>query len=821
MARLLTGSAELIGSWECTSTPPGAAASPADIVPSANWLPARAPGTYAAALREAGAWDGKSALELDHLDVWYRARFVGGGHETIHFDGLATIADIWLNGGHLHHSTNMFLPCAVAAETSAENELHLCFRSLTRWLQTRRGRAHWRTRIATPSGLRFARTTLLGRMPGWCPAIHPVGPWRPVWRQQHEQKPAPQSAELRASVIDGNGRLAVRCILSGAISDDIAPSVEIAGNFVQLQQVSPREFAGVVTIPDVPLWWPHTHGEPRLHQAMLRLGDASHELGCVGFRTIDIDRGTDGRGFGLRVNGVPIFCRGGCWTTPDLAALPADASSYRSWLQVLRDAGGNMVRVGGTMVYEAADFYSMCDELGLLVWQDAMLANFDYPTDEEFRSSLTAELEHFLHGTLHNACLAVFCGGSEVLQQAVMFGVASDRIDDSLYRQVIPQIVERVRPGLPYVANSPSGGDLPFAPNAGVSHYYGVGAYCRPLSDARRAGVRFASECLALANVPCTRTVEQLAVNTSMDPRWKQAVPRDPGAGWDFEDIRDFYLGKLFRTDALATRYGDFPRYLELSRAVSCILLQETFNEWRREASTCRGGLIWQWQDIVPGAGWGVIDSCIRRKPAWYALRQAWRSQQLFMTDEGLNGLVLHVVNEADVPLRGMLRLVSLRDGTTPVRKAERAIEVAARSSFQLSSPELYSGFFDVTYAYRFGARAHDVTIASLEDADTGVLVADACHFPDVSAFQPCDIGLEAALDRDGDGWLLILRCTRFGLFVHVEDEAWVPADNWLHLAPHSERRIRLLPDGDSNLLPRGEICALNMDRVVRYAGQA
>ena len=106
----------------------------------------------------------------------------------------------------------------------------------------------------------------------------------------------------------------------------------------------------------------------------------------------------------------------------------------------------NMVRIGGTMVYEADDFHALCDELGLLVWQDAMLANFDYPTTEAFRASLAAELTQFLDRTQSNPSLAVVCGGSEVLQQSAMLGVPADKVDASLYTEFIPDIVKRLRP---------------------------------------------------------------------------------------------------------------------------------------------------------------------------------------------------------------------------------------------------------------------------------------------------------------------------------------------------------------------------------------
>ncbi len=546
---------------------------PADIAADVIWLPASVPGTFAAALRHAGVWNGQSPLELDQDDIWYRTQFAGGGDETLRFEGLATIADVWLNGTHLFRAENMFLPREIAVRTEHGNRLYICFRSMSGWMQTQRGRARWRTRIAAPPALRFARTALLGHMLGWCLTVHPVGPWRPILRQRRTANYAIRDLDTRVSVSDGNGRLALRCTLDGDVPTGIEAVAEIGGNFGRLTQTAPREFAGDVVVPNVALWWPHTHGIPCLHQTILRVGDALCDLGRIGFRQIAVDRAHDGRGFGLRVNGAAVFCRGACWTTPDIVALPGDAASYRPWLEALRDAGMNMVRIGGTMLYEADDFYALCDELGLLVWQDAMLANFDYPTSAEFRASLAAELRHFLDRTQTNASLAVMCGGSEVWQQAVMFGVPHDRIDDSLYRSIIPEVAARLRPDLPYVLNSPTGGELPFQPDTEVTHYYGVGAYLRPLDDARRAEVRFASECLALANVPCSKTVEELHVSSTTEPRWKQSVPRDPGAGWDFDDVRDHYLAAVFRVDPLQLRYADFERYLELSRAVSCILM--------------------------------------------------------------------------------------------------------------------------------------------------------------------------------------------------------------------------------------------------------
>jgi beta-mannosidase len=166
-------------------------------------------------------------------------------------------------------------------------------------------------------------------------------------------------------------------------------------------------------------------------------GATSHALGSIGFRSIEVERGADGAGFALRVNGVPVFCRGACWTSADLVTLAGTAAQLRHTFALARDAGMNMLRVGGTMVYESDAFYALADEYGMLVWQDFALANFDYPTDAAFNASIEREASQFLIRTRRFAALAVLCGGSEADQQAAMFGLPPSRTaGPAVYRQL-------------------------------------------------------------------------------------------------------------------------------------------------------------------------------------------------------------------------------------------------------------------------------------------------------------------------------------------------------------------------------------------------
>jgi beta-mannosidase len=575
-------------------------------------------------------------------------------------------------------------------------------------------------------------------------------------------------------------------------------------------------------LPDVAAWWPHTHGTPALHAVSVKLGPATIDLGETGFRRIDVDRGTDGRGFGLVINSEPIFCRGAVWASADITALPLGSGAFRPWLERAREAGMNMLRVSGTTVYEDQSFYDLCDELGILVWQDFMFANFDYPADDaSFIASVRREAAEFLSRTQACPSLAVLCGGSEVYQQAAMLGLPQRKYASPLFEEVLPAEAKALRPDVPYVVGSPSGGSLPFTVDAGVGHYFGVGAYLRPLDDARRANVRFASECLAFANVPAdiTRAESMAAVPAVHDPRWKARVPRDAGASWDFEDVRDHYLAELFGVAPARLRYEEPDRYLALSQAAVAEVMGATFAEWQRAGSPTRGGLVLMLQDFRPGAGWGIIDSTGEPKSPWYALKRSFAPLRVAITDEGVNGLALHVANETAATRAVTLELTALRNGRTPVLKAKRDMELAARSNETVSAYELIGSFFDISYAYRFQAPQHDATVVRLVDLATGETLSEAFHFP-LGLARPAETAeIGATIEWDGVGWLMRLKATNLARFVNIADASFRPDDNWFHLSPLVEKVVRLTPRSvpAASTVPLGTVHAINARAAVTY----
>ena len=807
----------LIGDWSLVQTAPGLWRDTGALDITAEWLPAIVPGTVGASLRALGRWRPDDAVGFDAYDFWYRATISGEGPAILRFDGLATIAEVYIDGVLVLASDNMFLAHATTLALTGRHDLHIAFRSLDAHVAGKKGRARWRPRLVKPPALRFARTLLLGHIPGWGPPVHAVGPWRGVSLvDAGAQRIVERRIEARFDR-DGEGLLDVMIRLATPVDGWVTARCGLV-DFVLVDD-GDGVLRGRVEIPDVKRWWPHTHGEPMLYTVQAFVGQETFELGKVGFRTIKVDRDADGKGFGLLVNEVPVFCRGACWTNVDIVALPFSREAYLPPLMLAREAGMNMIRVGGTMGYEGDAFYALCDELGLLVWQDFAFANFDYPaTDDAFRASVVEEAEQFLLRTQASACLAVLCGASEVAQQASMLGMPAALWSNAIFDGVLPDAVAALRRDVPYTPHSPWGGDLPFVAHEGISHYYGVSAHCRPLEEARRAHVRFSAESLGFANVPDVAPFALMPDEPAIEhPNYTERFARDVGASWAFEGIRNHYCEALYGIDIASLRRDDPERFLAFARATSAEVMEATYAEWRRAGSPTRGALVWFLRDLFPGAGWGVIDALNEPKAAYFGLKRAFKPVTVILSDENLNGLLVSLVNETASPRQVRLTLTCLRDGETVVMRASVDLSLQPRATVALAATTLWGGFFDTTYAFRFGEPSHDVTVALLTEAEDDTLIAEAFHFPLERGDARHDLGLGAKLVKDGTEHAIAVATRRFAQSVRIVCEGWRPDDNWFHLTPGLTRTISLRSIRQSDGRPKGVVTALNGSDVVGF----
>ena len=800
---------DLSEGWQVACTSPGRCASPADLDGAGlDWTPAQVPGTAAGAV-------GADGRDFDAQDWWFRARFAAGdpAETELRLDGIATVSEVYLNGALVRESASMFAShrLDVRDRLGPENELVIVCRALAPLLaKRRRPSARWRTRVVNAGNLRWYRTMMFGRSPGFAAGPAPVGPWRPV----SLAVPDPLgSLRIRTRVVGSDGIVTVT-----AADTDAADGYELRIGDAH----APLRHETELVVPGAALWWPHTHGDPALHTLEILGGDTTIASRRIGFRALGWAEDIARDGLDLQVNGVPVWVRGAVWTPADLVSMAPGEARLRALLERVREAGMNMVRVVGTGAYETPAFFDLCDELGILVWQDLMFGNLDYPvSDPEFRAGVLGEAADVLDAVAGRASLAVVCGNNEVEQQPAMMGLDPELGRDTLWDEELAALVDGSGAGCAYVRSTPCGGALPFHANAGVTHYFGVSGYFEPPAAARRAEVRFASECLAFANVP-----DEVAVPVH-HPDWKAGVPRDAGtgwdlgAGWDFDDVRDYYLRFLYGVDPVALRRSDLMRYLELSRHASGEVMAEVMGDWRRDASPCRGALVLWLKDMIAGAGLGVLDHRGAPKVAYHYLRRALAPVAVWMTDEEVNGVDVHVANDRPGELEARLRVALYRDGAARVAEAETELRLAGHETRRLSVEGLVGTFTDAAWAYRFGPPAQHAIVATLHRAGTDGppgaddVASQAFFFP---AGRPterraaAELGLRASVSED----TLRLQADRLVYGVRISAPGFSPVDDAFSVEPGAGRTVALRREDPEARGESAVITALNLEDQVR-----
>ncbi len=828
--------------WQAASAPPDERTDP-ERLDDLAWIPATVPGTAAGARRAAGL----PAGDPDAEDWWFRTSFDAapaepGEEVLLRFGGLATLAEVFLNGEPILTGESMFERYAVdvGARLRGRNELAIRFRGLTPQLATqRRPRARWRTRLVADNNLRWFRTALIGRIPGFAPGPAIVGPWRPV-ELERRRGVVLDDLSVRARLDGADGVVSIRGLLrslDGAPPSDVDVEIDGPSGVTRTTLAGKVDDAGLriegeVRVPNVATWWPHTHGQPALYDVHVGAGDGGSAeplaTARVGFRALaagpsaehDIERD----GLFVQINGVPVFARGALWTPLDVVTLGASEPELRGALEAVRAAGMNMVRLPGFGVYEQDRFHDLCDELGILVWQDLMFMSMDYPFgDEAFGDRAAAEVRTLAGRLGSHPSTAVLCGNSEVEQQVAMLGLDLGLARIPFFDDVAPSVAHEESLDAIYVPSVPWGGDLPMRPDRGVTGYYGVGGYRAPLSDARTSGIRFAGECLAFANVPTDEALAELVPVPPYEafvhnPYWKAGVARDAGSGWDFDDLRDFYFQHVLGIDPGNLRRGDHDRYVELSRAVTGEVMAHVFGEWRRTANPSGGGMILWLRDLVAGAGWGVVDHRGRPKTAYHHLRRILAPTAVWLVDEGIGGVVAHVANDGPEALEATLRLALYTDLELPVGRAEVPLSLPPHGSEHFDVEGALGRFVDAAWAYRFGPPAQDAIVATIErdKSDGTQIVSQAFHFP---AGRPLvqepesRLGLAATATGAGAGGAVRLAVTtrRLAYGVRIHAAGYATSDDAFSVEPGGRRVIELTPRDEGVTFSGGSLTALNL----------
>jgi len=473
----------------------------------------------------------------------------------------------------------------------------------------------------------------------WGPDLAGAGIWKPI---RIESWSIVRLASVRplATVESGRPVLQTEVDLEWATADTgtTTVAVEVAGQLAEIA-VSPADVHASLRIeaPDAQLWWPRGYGDQPLYPTAVRAHAGDHVTdrwdGRVGFRTIVLRTEPDaaGTGFVILVNDAPVYIKGYNWIPDDAFLTRLDADRYRTAIMDAVDSGANLLRVWGGGIYESQYFYTACDELGILVWQDFLFACAAYSEDEPLRTEVEAEARQAITRLSAHPSLAIWNGNNENIWGYIDWGwrpvLAGRAWGNGYYRELLPALVGELDPRTSYSAGSPFSYDDYIHPNDerhGSMHIWDVWNQVDYTTYADYKP-RYASE-FGFQGPPAWSTLTSVVHDQPLDPYGRQMLIHQKAGDGNLKLERGLgdHLPHWRTEPDIAIDDWHWLTQLNQARAV-----RFGIEHFRSLTPLNMGTCVWQLNDNWPVISWAAVDYAGIRKPLWYALRAVYADHLL------------------------------------------------------------------------------------------------------------------------------------------------------------------------------------------------
>jgi len=647
-----------------------------------EWLEATVPGCVHSDLLANGLiedpffGDNEERLQWIELEDWeYRTFFELSpgalGHDRIDlvFEGLDTYADVFLNDSLVLRADNMFrgwrIDCT-GLTRGGRNELRVLFHSPVRTV-----RDEWRALGAElPGGPRvLTRKAAYQYGWDWAPRFVTCGLWRPVRLEAWSGARIVDIRVILKSISSASADLVARIEIESLREMNVSVSL-MNGNGLErgggtITSARRTLLPGMnevdldFTLGEPRLWWPRGYGRQHLYDLIVELEadsgivDVAHRR--TGLREVRLVTEPDGAGesFRFEVNGVPVFMKGANWVPPDAFPGCIEPERYERLVGDAARANMNMLRVWGGGIYESDLFYDLCDEEGILVWQDFMFACAMYPGDEAFLDNVRAEAECVVRRLRGHPCIALWCGNNESAEGWRNWGWQRQygyspgdslrvwRDYEKLFHRLLPRVVSALDGSRGYIPSSPRYGRAdPRSLTEGDSHYWGVWHDGEPFRLYEERVGRFMSE-YGFQSFPCMRTIEGFAApeDHRLDSDAVRAHQKHPRGN----DLIRTYMERDYHVPE------DLEAFIYVSQLLQADGVGRAIEAHRRAAPRCMGSLYWQLNDCWPAASWSSIDYRGRWKALHYRARRAFAPELVSIVQRG-DAIDVHIVSDGTPP---------------------------------------------------------------------------------------------------------------------------------------------------------------------------
>ncbi|MFK8103569.1 MAG: glycoside hydrolase family 2 protein [Saprospiraceae bacterium] len=664
------------------------------------FYPATVPGTVHQDLRNAGVIEDLYFENNEHRYQWieekdwtYQTSFVldqvslANEQQDLVFEGLDTYANIYLNNQLIGEANNMFRTWRIPVRQHlklGKNTLRIVFRSPLTENKSRVENAPY----TLPAGCEtvplkvspYTRKAAYHFGWDWGPRVVSCGIWKAVYLETWNKARIKHFWGNTVSLEKAKATLKLSLELEKSPNYQGNLSIRIDDKKYELTTIqNGKTQAFTVEVLKPKLWWPHTHGKPNLQEFKLQLFAEDQLLDeqtlRMGIRQIELihEKDSIGTAFYFKVNGQAIYIKGANYIPQDLLIPNVKPAQYKRLLEQSVAANMNMLRVWGGGIYEQDLFYELCDEKGILVWQDFMFAGSMYPNDTSFLANVKAEVSDNIKRLRHHPCLAVWCGNNEMdvawhnwgWQKQYQYSPSDSSEIWQNYLQIfhtlIPEAIKNLDPERAYTSTSPlSNWGTAENFNHASMHYWGVWHGREPFKNFNTNVGRFMVE-YGFQSFPALTSLKKVMHDSSL--YLNSLAMKNRQKSYIGNEMIAKHIERNFRP---AKSFTDF---IELSQATQALGMKIAIQAHRKARPHCMGTLFWQLNDCWPGPSWSVIDYEGNPKLAYQTVKDNFQPVIAVMDTSNQNFKV-HLISDAITPFQGKLVLKVNDSEKTAIEKS-------------------------------------------------------------------------------------------------------------------------------------------------------
>ncbi len=683
-----------------------------EYVPS-GWLTAIVPGTVQQAYLSAGKYphpffedNAKQWQSLENEIFWYRRDFFvpqdfKGKKITLDFEGLDTFATIYLNGKEVGKTANAFVPFSFDVTRhirhAAINVIAVKFdppwQVVGKKVEALRKKGYPNESFDLTQIQRiYIRRPQVSF--GWDFAVRllNVGIWRNVRLRAHDAV-SMDNVFIKTVSLGKTAEIEmeVRLTKNTAIAETVNLNLKVGakGKGIAKKEVvkfSKSEKSKTVIIPlsikNPQLWFPHNIGKPNLYQAHFEIMQGAKLLDSrnekFGIRIIKLVQKEDGENrFTFNINGVNVFCKGANWVPADSITTDASADKYKFLLQKFVDGNMNMLRIWGGGIYENDLFYNLCDELGIMVWQDFLYACAMYPDeDTEFMKNVADESTKAVIRLRNHASIVLWCGNNENQVGWANWGwnkMAPRHYGEKIYAELLPKICSELDSSRPYHPGSPYGGEDPNSWDEGDVHDWRVWHGGVPYQGFEENTGRFISE-WGLQGAAHIDTVKTYLSQKNQ---------------WPLNELWKYHHLDSNKMEKYLVEFGEpksVEEYVTLTQLAQAQTYKFTIESFRRRKFHCSGSLFWQYNDPWPTMCWSVVDYYHKPKASYFWSQRACQNILPVFKENHDGSLEVWVINDTLRPVQGKLEILYQDFDGKIFERQKLSISLSANASEKVST---------------------------------------------------------------------------------------------------------------------------------------